>query len=534
MRIRFIGAAQTVTGSCHMVEAAGQRLLIDCGLFQGSKALQEYNYGDFPFSPADIDAVILTHAHIDHSGLLPKLVKKGFRGAIYATEPTRDLCSVMLPDSAYIQEAEVERKNRKLARQGKPLLQPIYTVEDAQLCIQQFHTLDYDKPSCILPGIELTLKNAGHILGSAILHIESRNANAGTSVLFSGDLGANNRPIVPDPDPPGKANYIVMEATYGDRVRQEVANEFPRLAKIVKETFARGGNVIIPAFAVERTQDLLYGLNQLMHNGELAAHHVFVDSPLAVEATEIFTRHVDHFDDNAQQFRQLVGDTPLNLPKLQLVRSVAESIALNKIKQGAVIISASGMCEAGRIKHHLKHNLWRPECSVVFVGYQAQGTLGRRIVDGESVVRIHGEEVQVRAQIHQLQGFSSHADQSQLLAWASAFSRPPRSIFLVHGEESALTTLQSLLHAKLGIPVHIPAPMAEYELEEYPAQIEQGHMISADALSTSLWGATRRLLASLQTLERSDISQDEMAALLGEIEVLRARIEEAIKHHPAA
>ncbi len=536
MRIRFYGAAQTVTGSCHMVEANGRRVLVDCGLFQGSKALQERNYGQFPFSPDEIDAVLVTHAHIDHTGLLPKLTKMGWRGPIYATSPTRDLCSVMLPDSAYIQEMEVERKNRKLARQGKSLLQPIYTVDDATRCLLQFKQVEYHHPFAAVPGINVTFLPAGHILGSAILHIEARgNGNASTSVVFSGDLGPPDRPIVPDPEPPGSADYIVMESTYGDRHREAEEDEFPLLAKIIADTFARGGNVIIPAFAIERTQNILYGLNRLVHQGTLAPGQIYVDSPLAVEATEIFARHVDLFDEEAQRFRKVAGDIPLYFPNLRLVRTVQESMALNKIKKGAVIISASGMCEAGRIKHHLKHNLWRPECSVVFVGYQAMGTLGRRILDGEPVVRIHGEEVRVKAAIHHLKGFSAHAHQEDLVAWASSFTSPPRGIFLVHGEESALTALQAILRAKLQVPVEIPAPLAQFELEEKPAEVESGQVVgAADVLSPSLWGATRRLLAALHELERADLSQQEMTSVLSELEALRARLDATARRRGAA
>jgi metallo-beta-lactamase family protein len=529
MHLKFCGSAQTVTGASFLVTSNDRKLLVDCGLFQGSKAVAERNYGSFPYDPRSIDAVLLTHAHIDHTGLLPKLVKHGFRGPVYATAPTADLCSIMLPDSAYIQETEVERKNRKLARQGQPLLEPIYTMQDAAATMELFRPVAYGERLQLFPGIEAEFRTAGHVLGSAFIEIFAREDGGSTSVLFSGDVGADNRPLVPDPDEAGSPDYVVMEATYGDRVRTEENDEkanYEALGAIIRDTFRRGGNVIIPAFAVERTQDLLYDLNRLIHAGAINPNQVYVDSPLAVEATKIFARHVDLFDDEAQHFRQISGNIPIYFPNLHLLRTWEESAALNKVKSGAIIISASGMCTAGRIKHHLKHHLWRPECSVVFVGYQAQGTLGRRILDGEPVVRIHGEEVQVRAQIHELSGFSAHADQLQLLNWAATLARPPRCIFLVHGEEVALTTLADLLRTKLHFTVEIPHHLAEYGLERTPLAIEAGEALGiADALSPTLWGTTRRLFRAFQELEKSEVPQSELERLLEQAEALRAAIE---------
>jgi metallo-beta-lactamase family protein len=519
VRLKFCGAAQTVTGSAFLVTVADQRILIDCGLYQGSKALQERNYGEFPFNPADIDAVVLTHAHIDHSGLLPKLFKEGFRGPIYATPPTKDLCEIMLADSAYIQESEVERKNRKLARQNKPLLTPIYTVADAHATMGQFEAVDYYRRVAITPNIIAVLRPSGHMLGSSLVELHVVEGAKRTKLLFTGDLGATDRPIVPDPEKPGAADFVIMEATYGDRAREEPEDNSAELAQIIKDTFRRGGNVIIPAFAVERTQDLLYRLNRLIHSGELAPQNVYVDSPLAVEATRIFARHVNLFDEEAQRFRHFAGDVPIYFPNLRLVRTPEESMQLNEIKSGAVIISASGMATAGRIKHHLKHNLWRPECSVVFVGYQAEGSLGRQIVDGEPLVRIHGEYVRVQAQIHELEGFSAHADQQELIDWVSHLERLPRAIFLVHGEDRALSTLQDLLHRRLGVPIEIPTHLSEYALAERPTQVESGQ--ATRRFQPTLWSTTRQLMDVLRELERADIPAEQLTELLAQAETLR-------------
>jgi metallo-beta-lactamase family protein len=532
VRLKFCGAAQTVTGSAILVTAKDQQVLIDCGLYQGSKALQERNYGPFPFNPAEIDAVVLTHAHIDHSGLLPKLVKEGFRGPIYATPPTKDLCEIMLADSAYIQESEVERKNRKLARQNKPLLAPIYTVADAHATMERFEAVDYYRRVAVTPNIIAVLRPSGHMLGSALVELHVVEEEKRITLLFTGDLGASNRPIVPDPEKPGAADFVIMEATYGDRAREEPEDNYIELARIIKDTFRRGGNVIIPAFAVERTQDLLYGLNRLIHSGELAPQNVYVDSPLAVEATRVFARHVDLFDEEAQRFRHFAGDVPIYFPNLRLVRTPEESMQLNKIKSGAVIISASGMATAGRIKHHLKHNLWRPECSVVFVGYQAEGSLGRQIVDGEPIVRIHGEYVKVQAEIHQLEGFSAHADQRELIDWVSRLERLPRAIFLVHGEERALADLQELLHRRLGVPIEVPAHLSEYALADTSTQIASG--LATGRFQPTLWSTTRQLMDVLRELERADIPAEELSELLAQAESLRQTAIRTLKDGSAA
>ncbi|WP_227766250.1 MBL fold metallo-hydrolase RNA specificity domain-containing protein [Zhaonella formicivorans] len=463
--LKFYGASRMVTGSCYLLEAGGLKILIDCGMFQGSKSLKERNYGDFPFSPASIDYLILTHAHIDHSGLIPKLCKNGFQGQVITTKATAELASVMLPDSGYIQEMEVERKNRKYARAGKPLIKPIYTAEDARECLKFFKTVEYNQQLSLSPEITLRFQDAGHILGSAMAEIWVKEHNNEFKIVFSGDIGNYNQPIIRDPATILEADYVVMESTYGNRLHEHNEDKLDMLTGIIKETFSRGGNLIIPAFAIERTQDLLYDLNILLQRGAISPQEIYIDSPLAIAATEIFCRNTAYYDEDTIRLQEAKGDCPLYFPGLHYTMTTEESIALNKIKGGAIIISASGMCDAGRIKHHLKHNLWRPESTILFVGYQAQGTLGRRILDGEKKVTIHGEEIAVKAQIRKIDGYSAHADQSGLLRWATAFKTVPKRYFITHGEEDASLTFAKLLNERIGSArTVIPSLFDEYVL----------------------------------------------------------------------
>lgn len=472
MKIKFLGAAGTVTGSCHVVETQTSIFAVDCGMFQGLKEIKEKNYQDFQVDPKSIDFLILTHAHIDHSGLIPKLCRLGFKGPIYCNKATAELCKVMLPDSAYIQESEIERKNRKLLRAGQMPIEPIYTVEDAMNCLEQLTPVNYDQTIELAPGVKACFRDAGHILGSSIVEVWLEEAGKQCKVVFSGDLGQENQPIINDPSIIDSADYVLIESTYGDRFHKDVLNRLEKLKQVIDETMKKGGNLIIPAFAVERTQDLLYDLNQLYVRGDLDPKiNIYIDSPLAIAATEIFKNNSQFYDNETLEFIRN-GSNPFKMPNLKYSRSQEESMELNKIEGGAIIISASGMCEAGRIKYHLKYNLWRAESTILFVGYQAVGTLGRNILEGEKLVTIHGEEVNVKADIRNIEAYSAHADQAGLISWLKKFKTPPKQVILVHGEEKAQQVLGELIQKGLKLPVYIPKWLDEMELlpgDEIPA-----------------------------------------------------------------
>lgn len=456
MKLSFLGAAQTVTGSCHLLEVGGTRIMIDCGMFQGPRAIRERNYHNFPVEPDSVDFLLLTHAHIDHSGLIPKFFKQGFRGRVLATPATVDLCEVMLPDSGHIQEMEVERKNRKARRAGRQTVEPIYTAEDARRCVQKFQRVSYDENIQINSRISARFLDAGHILGSSMVELTVQENGVKTKLVFTGDLGGTGKPYVNDPAVITGADYVIMECTYGNRFHRDKHNRVSKLKEVIEETYHKGGNLIIPAFAVERTQDLLYDINALYIAGKIPPMDVYIDSPMAVAATEVFKRHPECFD---TETKKLVagGKDPLTMPLLRFSRTTEESMALNKIKGGAIILSASGMCDAGRIKHHLKHNLWRPECTVLFVGYQAPGTKGQRLLDGVSSIRIHGEEVAVKADIRNIDGYSSHADQKALLEWLGRFESKPEKVFLVHGSPGALAEMEKQISLQTGYAAYAPA-----------------------------------------------------------------------------
>ncbi len=464
MKLSFYGADQCVTGSCHCLEVNGKKILVDCGLQQGR---DEVNNAEFPFAAGSIDYVLVTHAHIDHSGRIPMLIKQGFQGRIVTTRLTADLLDIMLQDSAHIQEQDAEWKNRKAERSGAPHVEPLYTVEDAARVRQYMTTCEYGQRVPLCPGVTLEFIDAGHLLGSASIIVDAEEDGVQKRLVFSGDLGNVNQPIIRDPVHIHGADYVVMESTYGDRNHTEVWSYTDDLAEIIDETIARGGNVIIPSFAVGRTQELLYFIREIKDKGMVKTDPdfpVYIDSPLAKKATTIFTGNLHgYLDEDALALVQ-DGTHMFNFTNLRMTETSEESKQLNEDPTPKVIISASGMCDAGRIRHHLKHNLWRKECTVVFVGYQGEGTLGRTLLEGAKSVKLFGEEIAVNAQIVNFQGLSSHADRDHLLSWIADFKSPkPQHVFIVHGDrEVAPFFAQSV--AALGFTAHAPQYTEVYDL----------------------------------------------------------------------
>lgn len=468
MNITFYGAARTVTGSCHMVEVSGKKFLIDCGMFQGRLVDQMLNYETFPFDISQVDFVILTHAHIDHSGRIPKLYKQGYTGVIYATKATVDLCSIMLADSGHIQEKEIEWVNKRRIRAGKVQTEAMYTAQDGIDSMKLFKGLDYDEEIIINENISFKLIDAGHMLGSSIVELNVKENGESKKIVFTGDLGNTNMPIIKDPSYITGTDYLVMESTYGDRLHGKMEDQSGKFIEIMLETINRGGNLIIPSFAVGRTQEILYEINKYADTKGLKEVlkkiPVYVDSPLAVHATKIFEGNPEYYDDDALKYL-LKGNNPLEFDNLHFVTTADESKALNEDPTPKVIISASGMCEVGRIKHHLKHNLYRPESTVLFVGFQAEGTLGKKIMSGEKLVKIFGEEIAVNAQIKYLDAFSGHADKEGLLGWIEKMDKKPKNIFIVHGEYSSQQALKISIDERFKIPSVIPDFEETYSLD---------------------------------------------------------------------
>ncbi len=447
MKISFHGADRGVTGSCHLIECAGRRILVDCGLYQGGRELDEENAGDFGFDPAAIDYLLLTHAHLDHCGRIPLLASRGFQGEIITTAASRELARLVMLDSANLNEEEARYRNRRASRHGRRNADtvPLYTVLDALNALEYFgRTAVYDQALQLAPGIQATFLDAGHILGSANVLLELTEDGAQRRVLFSGDLGLSERPILRDPARPPRADVVVMETTYGDREHKQLEPSIGELYDAINAALGRGGNVVIPTFALERAQEILYYLREGVESGTLPASvQVFLDSPMAISATQIFRRHPECYDEETcELFR--AGRDPFQLPELHFTRETAESMAINRIASGAVIMAGSGMCTGGRVRHHLKHNLGRKDSSIVFVGYAAEGTLARRIVDGAKTVHIFGDTYPVNARIHTIGGFSAHAGQAELLAW-HRHTGNPETTFLVHGEPDSMTTFAGLL-----------------------------------------------------------------------------------------
>jgi len=451
--VQFFGAAGEVTGSCHLVQVGKHKVLLDCGLIQGRAKDEARNREAFPFDPSKIDAVILSHAHIDHSGRIPLLVKAGFRGPIYTHRATRALCRIMLKDAGFINEKETEWENRKRARKGLRNIEPLFTVDDAKFAMHQFKGLDYNTKRRVLPGITLRLVEAGHILGSSIVELWLEHNSERRKLVFSGDLGRSGMPILRNPEIIKRADLVIMESTYGDRVHRSWENTQLEIGEVLNSASHNKGNIIIPAFAVERTQELLYLFAKYYKEWNLNRWQIFLDSPLAIEATEVFARHAELFNaDSAKMWHQHTKRSML--PNFHFSRTANQSMALNRIQSGAIIIAGSGMCTGGRIKHHLKHNIWRRECHIIIAGFQTQGTLGRMLVDGAKHIRLWGETIRVSADIHTIGGLSAHADQIGLVKWYSQFEhRPP--VVLVHGEALAQQGLAETLRKALAAPVSI-------------------------------------------------------------------------------
>ena len=507
MKITFLGAAKTVTGSNFLVEAAGKKFLVDCGMYQGKATQEKENSDPFLFNVNEIDFMLLTHAHIDHSGRIPKLYNDGYKNPVFATKATCDLCTVMLPDSGHIQEMEIEWRNRKRKREGKDELPPLYTAEDAEKCLEIFRRVEYDEIVDIDENIKVRFNDAGHMLGSSIIEVWANEDGKTKKAVFTGDIGNNDIPLLASPTMIESADYLIMESTYGSRLHMRNDDKAQIFLDVVSRTLEKGGTVVIPSFAVGRTQEIVYELNKIKDQTDdeefkrkydkLMKIPVFVDSPLAISATEIFRDNADLFDDDVKEAMQK-GDNPLEFKGLQFTRTAEESKALNERNESSIIISASGMCEVGRIKHHLKHNLWNPNSTILFVGYQAPGTLGSKLVNGEKKVKIFGEEIAVNAQIEYIEAYSGHADQEWLLNFIYSFITKPKHIFLVHGEIESQEELKEKILQTTNIPVTIPDFGETYELED---QIQ---------MTNKLELTTRYKPLRIEVIERMQKLKDEL------------------------
>ncbi len=475
MKITFLGATRTVTGSNFLVEGAGKKFLVDCGMWQGKAEQEMENSQDFEFNPTEIDFMLLTHAHIDHSGRIPKLYNEGFRNKVYAHKATCDLCALMLPDSGHIQETETEWKNKRRIRRGEEPLEPIYTAEQAAKSLEIFEPVQYDQIIEITPEIHVRFNDAGHMLGSSIIELWVKEGDKEVKTVFTGDLGNNDIPLLSPPTMIEDTDFLVMESTYGSRLHIKNDKKAELFLNIVSETLNNGGTVVIPSFAVGRTQEILYEINELKDEKDdeefrrkyktLMKAPVYVDSPLAISATEVFKENTELFDEKTKE-EILRGDNPLEFPGLKFTRTAEESKELNEDETPSIIISASGMCEVGRIKHHLKHNLWNPKSTILFVGYQAPGTLGYSIVNGAKTVKVLGEEIAVNARVEYIEGYSGHADQELLMNFIYSFIKKPKHIFLVHGEPESQEVLADKIETETKLGVTIPEFGETYELNE--------------------------------------------------------------------
>ena len=522
MKITFLGATKIVTGSNFLVEAAGKKFLVDCGLYQGKAELEEQNYRDFDYNPAEIDFMLLTHAHIDHSGRIPKLYNDGFKGPIYAHKATCDLCQIMLPDSGHIQEMEAEWKNKKRLRKGQPTRGPLYTEEDALKCMEIFVPVKYDEIIQVSEDIYVRFNDAGHMLGSSTIEIWAKENGKETKAVFSGDLGNNDIPLLSEPTMIDNCDYLVMESTYGSRLHIRNDQKAELFLKIVSETIDNGGTVVIPSFAVGRTQEILYEINKIKenrHDEEFLREYrtlmkvpVYVDSPLAISATQVFKENMDLFEDEVKEEMER-GNNPLEFPGLKFTQTADESKALNESDEPSIIISASGMCDVGRIKHHLKHNIWNPKSTILFVGYQAPGTLGYEIVNGAKKVTIFGEEFAVNARIEYIEGYSGHADQEWLMNFVYSFYNKPKHIFLVHGEEESQEVLRNKILENTGIGVTIPEYGETYQLDDELRIVNRIKIKKTLTLKNEVLERLEKLkdeLADMEVMVKEDMTDDEL------------------------
>ena len=550
MKITFLGATKTVTGSNFLAEGAGKKFLVDCGLFQGKATEELENQEPFEYDINSIDFMLLTHAHIDHSGRIPKLYKEGFRKNIIATKATCDLCSIMLPDSGHIQEIEIEWTNKKRKRKGEEPLEPLYTAEEAARSLELFRAVKYDEVIEIDENIHVRFNDAGHMLGSASIEVWINENGKEEKIVFSGDLGNNDIPLLSEPTMIEDTDYLIMESTYGSRLHMRNDDKAEMFLDIVSETLERGGTVVIPSFAVGRTQEILFEINKLKDKRddedfrkkyeELMKVPVYVDSPLAISATEVFEDNMDLFDEETQKYIS-EGNNPLEFPGLKFTRTVEESKALNESDESCIIISASGMCDVGRIKHHLKHNIWNPLNTILFVGYQAPGTLGYSIVNGAKKVKIFGEEMAVNAQIEYIEGYSGHADQEGLLNFIYSFIKKPKHIFLIHGEPESQDVLKNKIIETTNLPVTIPSFGETYEITDervslvgkYRRDTKESNKFTRVAIIDRLNGLKEKI-DNMQDLIKEDstentIQNSELDSLAAKIRDLQNQITRIVK-----
>ena len=527
MKLTFLGAAHEVTGSCTLLEVCGKRILIDCGMEQGEDIYENY---DLPISPAQIDAILLTHAHIDHSGMLPAMVAQGYRGPILSTEATYRLCCIMLRDSAHIQESEAQWRNRKAERSGSPAYVPVYTLQDAEKTLTLFQPHSYNQTVELFSQITVQFTDAGHLLGSSCIHITATEEGETRTILFSGDLGNTARPLIADPQPPMQADFVVIESTYGDRIHGERPDYVRQLTAILQDTFDRGGNVVIPSFAIGRTQELLYLLRKIKEQRLIRGYEnfpVYVDSPLAVEATNIYSSGMTDYYDEETLSLLSQGIDPIMLPNLQLSVTSDQSKLINFDRQSKVILSASGMCEAGRIRHHLKHNLWRKDSTVLFVGYQSEGTVGRKLLDGADTVKLFGEEITVNARIVSLAGISGHADRDMLSQWLMSMPNKPQRVFVNHGDDQVCDSFAAHLHTNFALTATAPYSGDGFDLITNQC-IQQGAIVKvtkksdgrrrANTVFEKLVAAGKRLL---QVIDQSKgLSNKELSRFTDQIHAL--------------